>query len=77
MCTSKPFTHLPMQTRTTSMTQSTNVGKIIIMTKSPDCINKLTGEFNTSRDIITAELLQYANCLKRGNATIDFFLFSM
>ena len=45
-----------------------------LMTKSPDCINILTGDFNNSRDINIPGLLQYVNCLTRGNSTLDFFL---
>ena len=44
-----------------------------LMTKSPDCINILTGDFNNYRDINIPGLLQYVNCLTRGNATLDFF----
>ena len=44
-----------------------------LMTKSHDCINILTGDFNDSRDINIPGLLPYVNCLTRGNATLDFF----
>ena len=44
-----------------------------LMTKSPDCINILTGDFNNYRDINIPGLLQYVNCLTRGHATLDLF----
>ena len=44
-----------------------------LMTKSPDCINILTGDFNNSRDINIPGLLQFVNCLTRRNATLDLF----
>ena len=44
-----------------------------LMTKSPDCINILTGDFNNSRGIYIPGLLQHVNCLTRGNATLDLF----
>ena len=43
------------------------------MTKSPDCINILTGDFNNSRDMNIPGLLQYVNCLTRGHATLDLY----
>ena len=61
-----------------------NVNNIInkhmndMMTKSPDCIKILTGDFNNSRDIIIPGLLQCMNCLTRGHATLDLvFFFAM
>ena len=57
-----------------------NVNNIInkhvndLITKSPDCINIITGDFNNSRDITFPGLLQYVNCFTRGHATLDFFL---
>ena len=44
-----------------------------LTTKSPGCINILTGDFNNSCDIAISQLLQYVNCLTRGHATLDFF----
>ena len=44
-----------------------------LMTKSPDCIKILTGDYNNFRDITIPEILQDVNCLTRGNAILDLF----